>query len=218
MRISDIAQIQKWNYLQSVAHTSRQSSYVVGELINRALGETLVSPTFYCSSLLEWGRAIGLELYQTIRQRIPKDTIFFLHSVASLGPIDLYSDGSFDISSAPLKESLTESRRNLTLQFGRAATAVYIPATDSHPAHAMQLTIPKGEASDAFYLELLGIAVGALLARTNEVTAYSDYCKSAIGRFWQATNHLGAAVGHLQYGQLLLSIRAIRARRYQTLT
>ena len=76
---------------------------------------------------------------------------------------------------------------------------------------------PRGEASDAFYQELLGIAIGALLARTNEVTAYSD-CQAAIRRSRQAVNPLGAAVGQLQYGQLLLAIRAIRARQRHTIT
>jgi hypothetical protein len=124
-----------------------------------------------------------------------------------MGPIDLYSDGSFDVSSAPLSDALTEPRRNLTLQYGRAATGVYIPASGAHPAHAMQLLTPRGKASDAFYQELLGIAVGTLLAQTNEVTAYSD-CQSAIRRTRQAANPLGAVVGQLQYGQLLLAIRA----------
>ncbi len=81
----------------------------------------------------------------------------------------------------------------------------------------MQLTTPRGEASDAFYQELLGIAIRAILVRTNEVTSYSD-CKSAIRRFWHATNHLGAAIGHHTYGQLRLSIQGIWARQSHTLT
>ena len=217
MRINDIAQMQKWTYLQSVAHTNRHSRHIVGSLIDRALFETLVSPTFYCSSLLEWGRTIGLELYETRRQRMPEAMASFLRTIALLGPIDLYSDGSFDISSAPLSDALTEHRRNLTLQYGRAATGVYIPASGAHPAHAMQLLMPRGKASDAFYQELLGIDVGTLLAQTNEVTAYSD-CQSAIRRTRQAANPIGASVGQLQYGQLLLAIRANRARQRHTLT
>lgn len=216
-RISDTAQIQKWSYFQSVAHNDHHSTRVVGDFIKRALNETSVSPTYYCTSLLEWVRTIGLEMYPAHRQRMPPAMTSFLLDISRLGPIQMYSDGSFDISQAPLGESLLSSRRELTVQHGRASTGIYIPATPQHPAHAFQLVTPHGQGSDAFYQELLGIAVGALLARTNEVTAYSD-CQSAIKRFRQATNHLGAAVGQLQYGQLLLAIRAIQATQSQTIT
>lgn len=144
---------------------------------------------------------------------MPQAVITFLQTVANQGPIKFYSDGSFDISKAPLGKTLTESRRNLTLQYGRAAKGVYISTTRCYPAHAMQLLTPLGQASDAFYQELLEIAVGALLARTNEVKTYSD-CQSAIRRFQQATNDFGAAVGHMKYGQqLLLAIRNIREQQ-----
>jgi hypothetical protein len=51
--------------------------------------------------------------------------ITFLNAVASQRPIEFYSDGYFDLAHAPLGDALMESRRNLTLQHGRAATGVY---------------------------------------------------------------------------------------------
>jgi hypothetical protein len=78
----------------------------------------------------------------------------------------------------------------------------------SHPAIALQLTTPLGRATDAYYQELLGTAMGALMVQHTPVNAYSD-CQAAIRRFRHASNPLGASIGHLQYGPLLHGIRQL---------
>ena len=54
---------------------------------------------------------------------------------------------------------------------------------------------PLGRATDAYYQELLGTAMGALMVQHTTVNAYSD-CQAAIRRFRHASNPLGASIGH----------------------
>lgn len=51
---SDTSQTQKWTYLQSVAHLGTFSFNLATDLITRTQEGTIVAPTRYCSSLLEW--------------------------------------------------------------------------------------------------------------------------------------------------------------------
>ncbi len=111
----------------------------------------------------------------------------------------IYTDGSFDFVHLPLLEALTASRTVQTTRYGRGATGIYSPPQDGRPAQALQLTTPQGQATDAFYQELLGIAMGSLLVQHMPVQAFSD-CKAAIRRFCHASSPMGSSIGHIQYG------------------
>jgi hypothetical protein len=80
-------------------------------------------------------------------------------------------------------------------------------------------TSPTSNATDAYYQELLGIAIATLLAQIMPIHAFSD-CSSAITRARQALSHSGPAIGHLQHGSLLLGLRssATQCHRHHTLT
>jgi hypothetical protein len=207
-RISDAAQIQKWSYLQSVAHNGPASARVVSELIDRARSATVTDPSFYCSSLTAWGKLIGVELTQAESTPTPQAILTFTEAASRTQTPILFTDGSFAISDAPLLSTLTQPRSELTRLFGKAATGLYIPATATTNAIALRLITPTGRATDAFYQELLGIAMGSVLAQLVPLTAYSD-CQSAIRRFRHARNPIGSAFGHLQYGPLLHGIRQL---------
>jgi hypothetical protein len=103
---------------------------------------------------------------------------------------------------------LTRPPAELTADHAVAATGVYLPPTNGLPAVALKISTPDGSASDAYYQDLLGIAVSILTSRTTSLTAYSD-CSSAITRAYQSLSLMGPAVGHLQHGSLLLGIRAL---------
>ncbi len=57
--------------------------------------------------------------------------------------------------------ALTLSRSDQVAQYGRGATGIYLPPTEGRSALALQLTTPIGRATDAYYQELLGTAMGA---------------------------------------------------------
>ncbi len=102
----------------------------------------------------------------------------------------IYTDGSFELVRVQLLAALKLSRTDQTAQYGRGATGIYIQPTGGHPALALQLTTPTGRATDAYYQELLGTAMGALMVQHNTICAYSD-CQAAIRRFRHASNSLG---------------------------
>ncbi len=80
------------------------------------------------------------------------------------------------------------------------ATGIYI-----YIALPLQLTTPTGRATDAYYQELLGTAMGALMVQHNAIHAYSD-CQAAIRRFRHASNTLGSSIGQLQNGPSLMAL------------
>jgi hypothetical protein len=59
-RLSDIAQLQKWQYLHSIAQLNPATAEVVTSLIRRASIAAVTHSSFYCSSLLKWGCQMGL--------------------------------------------------------------------------------------------------------------------------------------------------------------
>jgi hypothetical protein len=66
---------------------------------------------------------------------------------------------------------------------------------------------------DAYYQELLGTAIGALMVQHMPVQAFSD-CQATIRRFRHASNPLGSLIGQLmlQCGPLLHGIRHLMLR------
>ncbi len=68
-RISDAVQLQKWTYLHSLAHTGCTS--VVTSMLQRALTASITDRSVYCTSLVAWGRRMGLTLYQAPPAPIP---------------------------------------------------------------------------------------------------------------------------------------------------
>ena len=131
-----------------------------------------------------------------------------MEAAANPDHVTVYTDGSFDLVRVPLLASLTMSRTDLTAQYGRGATGIYVPPSQGRPALALQLTTPVRQATDAYYQELLGTAMGALLVQNTPTHAYSD-CQAAIRRFRHASNPLGSSIGQLQYGPLLQGIRKL---------
>ncbi len=107
---------------------------------------------------------------------------------------------------APLLDALTVTRVVQTTCYGRGTTGIYSPPQNSRHALTLQLTTPPGRETDAFYQELLGIALGSPLVQHVPVQAFSNY-QAAIRWFCHASNPMGSSIGHLQYGLLLLGIR-----------
>ncbi len=99
----------------------------------------------------------------------------------------MYTDGSFELVRVPMLAALfLSSRTDQTDQYERGATGIYIPPTGSHSALALQLTTPIGRAMDAYYQELLGTTLGALMVQQNTISAYLD-CQAATRRFRHAS-------------------------------
>ena len=191
-----------------MAHLGNSSSQVVEDLICRAQRNTILSPSRYCSSLLDWGRQLGLSLSNPPPTPLPQGVVDFIAALTAKGQVTVYTDGSFELVRVPLLSALTLSKTDQTAHYGRGATGIYVPPSASHPAIALQLTTPLGRATDAYYQELLGTAMGALMVQHTPINAYSD-CQAAIRRFRHASNPLGASIGHLQYGPLLHGIRQL---------
>ena len=209
-RISDTAQLQKWHYLHSAAHLGRSSADTVSALLQRALSAQPTDPTYFCTSLVDWGRKIGLTLSQAQAKALPLAVVDFMTQAASVQTRPIYSDGSFAVT-APLIDTLSLSSTALAHSFGKAATAVYLPATDDQDAIALVIRTHASNSTDAYYQELLGTSVTTLLSTCTPLLAFSD-CSSAIRRTQQALYALGPAIGHLQHGSLLLGIRALASK------
>jgi hypothetical protein len=212
-RISDAAQLQKWKYLHSTSHLGRAPTEVVTELLDRAIHADITAPSYYCTSLVEWGRRMGLDLLQAQPAQMPSTLLAFLNKAVTPTTRPVYTDGSFSVH-APLLASLTQPQDRLTNGYSTAATGVYLPQSNGSPPLALFIRTPAANATDAYYQELLGITISMLLAQDTPTAAYSD-CSSAIKRTCQAMNIMGPAIGHLQHGSLLLGIRhlASNARR-----
>jgi hypothetical protein len=65
-----------------------------------------------------------------------------------------------------LLAALILSKTDQTAQYGRGAAGIYVPPTAGHPELALQLTAPLGRATDAYYQEILGTAMGALMLQS----------------------------------------------------
>ena len=126
MRLSDAAQLQKWQYLQSTSHLGRASCDATAELIDRAIKADITSPSYYCTSLVEWGRRMGLDVRRAPATSMPPALATFISKAATATPRPVYSDGSFSIN-APLLASLTLQPSMLARGFSLASTGVYLP-------------------------------------------------------------------------------------------
>jgi hypothetical protein len=181
--LSDSSQLQKWTYLQVLSHLGHSSSDVVTDLITRAQQGNILSPSRYCSSLIEWGHKLGISLSRAQPTALPQGVTDFLQAVTSKGPITIYTELSFELIRKPLLAALSLSRTNQTAQYGRGATGIYIPLSAGHPALALQLTTQTGRATDAYYQELLGTAMGALMVQHHAIHAYSG-CHPSLSTPW----------------------------------
>jgi hypothetical protein len=141
-RISDNAQLQKWKYLlHSVAHLGSQSADVVSELLLRALDAAPTDPTVYCTSLVEWGKGMGLSLTQAPNMALPQPILHFFTRAATLRPRRIYTDGFFTVA-AQLLDVLSMSTTELTHAHGQAATEVYLPSYQGREALALIICTP----------------------------------------------------------------------------
>jgi hypothetical protein len=61
-RLSDVAQLQKWQYLHTLSHINHAAADVINSLVLRATRATITDPSYYCSSLVAWGRQMELTL------------------------------------------------------------------------------------------------------------------------------------------------------------
>jgi hypothetical protein len=155
-RLSDIAQLQKWHYLNSVAHLGQGQADTVTALIQRAQHALVTDPSFYCSSLVAWGKRMGLTLHQAPASEIPHALSSFLTAASTGRPRKCYSDGSFALH-ASLLDTLTLSPSDLTRQSAVAATGIYLPPSLNSEALALVIHTPCESATDAYYQELLGV-------------------------------------------------------------
>lgn len=136
---------------------------------------------------------------------------------ASARPLPkVYTDGSFAIN-APLLDTLALLAHELTKWHSKSATGEYVPPVAGMDALALLIDTPSTHATNAYYQELLGISVSMLLSQKTPVSAFSD-CASAITRAHQALSPMSPAVGHLQYGALLVGIRDMSASRQPSST
>jgi hypothetical protein len=189
-----------------VLHLGNSSSQ--DDLICRAQRNTILSPSRYCSSLFDWDHHLGLSLARSNPTHLPQGVVDFIQALTNKGQVTVYTDSFIKFMRVPLLAALTLSKTDQTAQYGRGATSIYVPPSTGHPAIELQLTTPLGRATNAYYQELLGKAMGALMVQHAPICAYSD-CQAAIHRFRHASNPLGASIGHLQYGPLVYGIRQL---------
>jgi hypothetical protein len=86
-RISDAAQMQKWTYFHSLAHIGHPSATVVTSMLKRALTATITDKPVYCTSLVAWGRRMGLTL-----SPIPYALSQFIAATSTTAPRPVYTD------------------------------------------------------------------------------------------------------------------------------
>jgi hypothetical protein len=113
----------------------------------------------------------------------------------------LFTDGSFALN-APLLDMLTLPVIELSACYARVAMGIYLPPSDGAPAAALTIHTQQGDTTGAYYKELLGIAVAALVSTVTPIATFAD-CSSAIRRATQAASSLGPVIGHLQHGTIL---------------
>jgi hypothetical protein len=175
-RLSDIAQLQKWQYLNSITHLGQDHADAVTALIVRAQQTLVTDPPFYCSSLIAWGRKMGLTLHRAQATELPYALSSFIAAAVATETRKCYSDGSFAIE-ASLLDTLTLSSTVLTRKNAVAATGIYLPPTANSAALALLIRTLCDMATDAYYQELLGVSVTTLLSLNTSLEAYSD-CSS----------------------------------------
>ncbi len=74
----------------------------------------------------------------------------FRQTVAALGKVDLYSDGSFARFTTPLfsLNQLAQSRLSQTRDYGVGVTGIYIHPKQSLPPMPLKLVAPRGRSPD----------------------------------------------------------------------
>jgi hypothetical protein len=152
MRISNTAQLQKWQYLHSLAHLGHGTPHTVTALLRGAIDATASDPSYFCTSLVEWGAKMCLTLHQAKSEPFPPPLQQFF-TQASQRPISkVYTDGSFTID-APLLESLALPAHELTSRYSKSATGVYLPPVGDMNALALLLDTPRTQATNAYYIK-----------------------------------------------------------------
>lgn len=89
-RLSDIAQLQKWQYLNFITHLGQGHADTMTALIIRA---QYADSSFYGSSIIALGRRMGLSLHQALVSEIPPALSSFLSAVSTGRLRKCYSDG-----------------------------------------------------------------------------------------------------------------------------
>ena len=92
---------------------------------------------FSVEILLDWGHQLGLSLSKSNPTPLPRGVLDFIEALHTKGQVTVYTDGSFELVRVPLLSALTLSKTDLTAQFGRGATGVYVPPSAGHPAMAL---------------------------------------------------------------------------------
>ncbi len=184
-RISDATQLQKWQYLQSTSHLGRTSGDATTELIDRAINADITAPSDYCSSLVDSGRRLGIDMRRQPVTPMPSALTTFINKAVTTTTRPVYTDSFFTVND-PLLASLTLPPAMLTRGYLLAAMGMYFPQHEGSPPLALLIRTPTASATDAYYLELLGTAILMKLAQAVPITAYSD-CSSALTKrkpFW----------------------------------
>lgn len=123
-RISDAylhSLIIKWTYLHSLTHNVGTSAGAVTCLLKWALTSSIMDPLVYCTSLVDWGKRMGLTLHQAPTVTIPIDLFCFLAPMHTAVPRPIYSDGCFAVD-ASLLVTFTQSPTDLTRNYRVVAT------------------------------------------------------------------------------------------------
>lgn len=70
-QLSNTPQLQKLQYLHSISHLSKETANGASSLIERMIFATTMNPSFYCTSLIEWGTSVGLKLWESETYALP---------------------------------------------------------------------------------------------------------------------------------------------------
>lgn len=131
------------------AHNGGSSAAVAALLLDRALKASITAPPVFCTSLVTWGKSIGLTLHQAAPAPLPPTLNRFLAAAQDPLPRPIYTDGSFTVDS-PLMAALTQSPIEQAMKHAVAATGVYLPPAYGLPALALRIVTPTGGAPDAY--------------------------------------------------------------------
>jgi hypothetical protein len=149
--ISDAATLQKWTYLHSLAHDGHPSANVVTSLLQRALTASITDQPVYCTSLVDWGRRMGLTLHQASPAPIPPALSQFIAATFTATSPPVYSNnGSFTVD-PPLLVMLTRLPADLVTKHAVAVSGVYLPPAHGLPGAALRITTRTSSASNAYY-------------------------------------------------------------------
>ncbi len=85
-RLSDIAKLQKWQYPHSFSHLNAAATEVANSLIHRAIQASVMDPSYYCSSLISWGRRMSLTLHPAPTTPVPEALTKFIGAINTGAP------------------------------------------------------------------------------------------------------------------------------------